>query len=148
MLVSWTTLSSLASLTHFQKRREESGELHVQAVSHHTVQCGTITLQYLKHDALRHCLSSNSNLELGHFFCYCRSCKNILTILLRESAYSAIDNSLFEIWFCHSANCIPVGQCLYTRPFPFLRRWVWLARLHTVMGESLAHSATLLLPVC
>ena len=41
----------------------------------------------LSHDALHHCLSSNSSLEngeseLGHLFRYCRSCKNTLTILL------------------------------------------------------------------
>ena len=38
--------ASLASLTHFCKRREGSGELHIHAVSWRTVQCGAITLQY------------------------------------------------------------------------------------------------------
>ena len=33
MLVSWTTLSSLASQTQFHKGREGSGELRIQAVS-------------------------------------------------------------------------------------------------------------------
>ena len=52
----------------------------------------------LSHDALRHCLSSNSSLqngehELGHLFRCCRSCKNTSTILLRERAYSATGNS-------------------------------------------------------
>ena len=51
----------------------------------------------LLHDALRHCLSSNSSLEnsereLGHLFRYCRSCKNTSTILLGERAYSATGN--------------------------------------------------------
>ena len=31
---------SLASQTHFHEKREGSGELCIQAVSHHTVQCG------------------------------------------------------------------------------------------------------------
>ena len=33
----------------------------IQAMSHHTIQCGPILLQYLV--ALHHCLSSNKNLE-------------------------------------------------------------------------------------
>ena len=33
------------SQTYFRKR-EGSGEMRIQAVSHCTVQCGTITLQY------------------------------------------------------------------------------------------------------
>ena len=41
-----TSFSSLASPTHFHKRRERSGERCIQAVSCRTVQCGTITLQY------------------------------------------------------------------------------------------------------
>ena len=43
-----TTLThiSLTSLTHFHKRREGSGELCIQAVSRHTVQCSTIRLHY------------------------------------------------------------------------------------------------------
>ena len=41
----------------------------------------------LSHDALRHCLSSNtSQRELGHLFRYCRSCKNTSTILLGKSS--------------------------------------------------------------
>ena len=96
----------------------------------------------LSHDTLRHCLSSNSRLEngereLGHLFCYCRSCKNTSTILLREHAYSATGNSRvhylkFEIWLCHPTNCIPVGHCLYTqftRPFPSLAEVGRVARL-------------------
>ena len=67
------------------------------------------------HDTLHHCMSSNSRLEngereLGHLFCYCRNCKNTLTILLRERAYSATGNARvhylkFEIWLCHPTNC-------------------------------------------
>ena len=91
----------------------------------------------LSHDTLHHYLSSNSSLEndeheVGHLFCYCRNCKNTSTILLRERAYSATGNSrvhYLKIWLRHPANCIPVGHGLYTqftRPFPFLRKWVWL----------------------
>ena len=43
MLLSLIHYLSLASQTHFHKRREGSGE---QAMSHCTIQCGTITLQY------------------------------------------------------------------------------------------------------
>ena len=43
-------------------KREESGEMRIQAVSRSTVQCGTITLS---DDALHDCLSSNSSLENG-----------------------------------------------------------------------------------
>ena len=55
----------------------------------------------LSHDALLHCLSCNSSLEsgeggLGHLFCYCSSCKNALTILLEERAYSATCNVIQE----------------------------------------------------
>ena len=46
MLLSLIHYLSLVSQTHFCKRREGSGELRIQAVSHRTVQCGTITLQY------------------------------------------------------------------------------------------------------
>ena len=59
----------------------------------------------LSHDALRHCLSSNSSLEngeheLGHLFRYCRSCKNTSAILLRERAYSATGNSRMHYLKC------------------------------------------------
>ena len=86
--------------------------------------CGTITLQYY---ALHDCLSSsleNGERKLGHLFCYCRSCKNTLTIPLGKHAYSAtgkFKSGLFDIWSCHPANCIPAGHGLYTqftRPFP------------------------------
>ena len=45
-------------------------------------------------NAINHCLSGISSLkncerELGHLFCYCSSCKNTSTILVRECAYSA-----------------------------------------------------------
>ena len=134
------TFYSLASLTHFCKRREGSGEPRIQAVSCRTVQCSTITLQYFITWRLHHCLSSNSSLEngeseLGHLSRYCRSWKNTLTILLGECAYSAKGNSrvqLFEIWLHHPANCIPAGHSLYTqftRPFPSLQKWVRLVRL-------------------
>ena len=46
MLLSLIHYLSLASQTHFRKKREGSGELRIQAVSHRTVQCGPITLQY------------------------------------------------------------------------------------------------------
>ena len=94
------------------------------------------------HDALHCCLSRNSSLEndareVGHLFCYCRNCKNTLTILLRELAYSATGNSrvhyLKSGYIIQLIKCIPVGHGLYTqftRPFPFfMRKWVWLARL-------------------
>ena len=57
-------------------------------------------------------------------------------------------SGLFDIWLHHQALCTPVGHGLYTRPFPFLRTWVWLARLRAVMGEDLVHSAPLLLLIC
>ena len=55
----------------------------LQAMSHHTTQCGPI----LSHDTLHHCLSSNNGLEnadreLGHPFRYYRTYKHTLTILL------------------------------------------------------------------
>ena len=67
---------------------------------------------------------SNGERGLGYPFCYCTSCKNTLTILLGERAYSAtgkFKSALLDIWLCHPANCILVGHGLYTqfnRPFP------------------------------
>ena len=95
----------------------------------------------LSHDALRHCLSSNSSLEngerkLGHLFCYCRSCKNTSTILLRERAYSATGNSRVD--YFKSGYIIQLiafrwdTACIHRSPDPssLLQKWVGLARLH------------------
>ena len=94
------------------KTRKGSGEMRIQIVSHQTVQCGQSCCSILSLDAIYPCLSNNSSLEngereLGHLFCYCRSCKNTLTIHLREHAYSAtgiIKSALFEIWLGHPSN--------------------------------------------
>ena len=81
----------------------------------------------------------NSEREQGHLSRYYSNCKNTSRIVFRERAYSATGNSrvhYFEIWLRHPANCIPVGQGLYaqfTRPFPLLRKWVWLARLGSLL---------------
>ena len=135
--VSKPIWSSLAIQTHFCKNRERSGEQHIQAVSGpaapYSARCSI-----LSHDTLHHYLSSNSSLEnskreLGYLFRYCRSCKNISTLLLRERAYilsnRQFKNVLFDIWLHHPANCIPVGNGLLyavhqTHPFFFLWRWV------------------------
>ena len=94
----------------------------------------------LSHDALRHCLSSNSCLEngereLGHLFRYCRSCKNTLTLLLGGRAYSATGNS--RVQYLKSGYVIQLiafrwdTACIRSSPDPslLLRKWVWLARL-------------------
>ena len=99
-------VSDLA-LTHFHRRRAFPQEKervwwtaytsHVQP--HCTVRYNHIAV-FLSHDALHHCLSSNSSFEnsereLRHLFYYCRSCKYTctLTILLGECAYSTTGNS-------------------------------------------------------
>ena len=94
----------------------------------------------LSHDALRHCLSSNSSLEngeheLGHLFRYCRSCKNTSAILLRERAYSATGNS--RVHYLKSGYVIQLiafrwdTACIRSSPDPslLLRKWVGPARL-------------------
>ena len=98
----------------------------------------------LSHDALRHCLSSNSCLEngereLGHLFRYCRSCKNTSTLLLGERAYSATGNS--RVHYLKSGYVIQLiafrwdTTCIRSSPDPslLLRKWVWLARLGPCM---------------
>ena len=94
----------------------------------------------LSHDALRHCLSSNSCLEngereLGHLFRYYRRCKNTSTLLLGERAYSATGNS--RVHYLKSGYVIQLTAfrwdtaCIRSSPDPslLLRKWVWLARL-------------------
>ena len=94
----------------------------------------------LPHDALRHCLSSNSCLEnseheLGHLFRYCRSCKNTSTLLLGKRAYSATGNS--KVHYLKSGYVIQLiafrwdTACIHSSPDPslLLRKWVGLARL-------------------
>ena len=94
----------------------------------------------LSHDALRHCLSSNSSLqngehELGHLFRCCRSCKNTSTILLWERAYSATGNS--RVHYLKSGYVIQLiafrwdTACIRSSPDPslLLRKWVGPARL-------------------
>ena len=128
---------SLAGLTHFHKRREGSGELCIQAVSRDTVQCNC---SILSHDALRHCLSSNSSLEngereLGHLSRYCRSCKNTSTILLGSvltSQQVILKTPLFEIWLHHPTNCIPVGHSLYSMKSTLILRCCICCRLGAV----------------
>ena len=145
---------SLASQTHFRKRGKGLVNCVYKpcpAALYSAVQpCCSI----LSHDTLHHCLSSNSSLEnsereQGHLSrCYSNR-KNTSRIVFREGAYSATGNSrvyYFEIWLRHPANCIPVGQGLYTqftRPFPLLRKWVWLARLAQstlISTRNLAHN--------
>ena len=61
----------------------------------------------------------NGEIKLGHLFHYSRGCKNTLTILFREHAYSTtgkFKSALFDIWLYHLANCILVGHGLYTQP--------------------------------
>ena len=96
----------------------------------------------LSHDALRHCLSSNSSVEngegeLGHLFRYCRSCKNTSTKLLGERAYSETGNS--RVHYLKSGYVIQLiafrwdMACTRSSPDPslLLRKWVGLARLVT-----------------
>ena len=92
-----------------------SGELRIQAVSAALYSVVQSHCSILSHDALRHCLSSNSSLEngereLGHLFHYCRSCKNTSTILLGERAYSATGNS--RVYYLKSGYIIQSGSGL------------------------------------
>ena len=83
----------------------------------------------LSHDTL-HRLSSNNGTELGQLFCYYRRCKNTSTILHRERAHFATGCIIWNLVKL-PANWIPVGHGLYTqstRPFPLLRKWVWLEK--------------------
>ena len=94
----------------------------------------------LSHDTLHHCLSSNSSLEngkreLGHLFCYCRSCKNTLTVLLKECAFPATGNS--RVHYLKSDYIIQLiafrldTAYIHSSPDPsyILQKCVWLARL-------------------
>ena len=50
----------------------------------------------------------------------------------KESVRTSQQGALFEIWLSYLANYIPVGHDMYTqltRPFPLLRKYVWLGRL-------------------
>ena len=96
----------------------------------------------LSHDALQHCLSSNSSLEngereLGHLFRYCFPLS-----ALGERAYSAtgkFKSALFDIWLRHPANCIPVGHGSSPDPSLLLRKWVGPARLHYIKSGVSRH---------
>ena len=103
----------------------------------------------LSHDALRHCLSSNGSLEnnereLGHLFCYCRSCKNTSTILLGECtcSYSATGNS--RVHSLKSGYIIQLiafqrdTACIRSSPDPslLLQEWVGFARLGMRLGSD------------
>ena len=141
---SW---GSLASQTHFHKIREGSDELCIQAVSGILYIAVQLHCSILSHDALHHCLSSNNSLEngereLGHIFCYCRSCKNSSTILLGERAYSTTGNSrVHYLKYGHAIQLIAFQwntACLHSSPDPslLLRKGVWLERLELGQEES------------
>ena len=135
--------SSLTSQTHFHKKRGKGLMNCVNklcpAALYSAVQSQCSVLSY---NTLHHCLSSNTGRqngkrELGCLFATAGTVKKISTILLREHAYATTGNlksTIFEIWLCHPANCIPVGHWLvYTvhqTYLFFLRKWVWLATLH------------------
>ena len=88
----------------------------------------------LSHDALRHCLSSNSSLEngereLGHLFRYCRSCK----IFFSGSALTL--QQVIQVKSGYAIQLIAFRwdtACIHRPPDPslLLRKWVGLARLH------------------
>ena len=124
------TTPSLTGQIHFQKKREGLVNcVHTlcPAALYSAVQS---YCNILSHDALHHCLSSNSSLEdgereLGRFPHYCRTYKNTLTILLREHAYSATGylrvQFLKSAWLSHLANCILVDTaCIHSSPGPSL----------------------------
>ena len=101
----------------------------------------------LSHDALHHCLSSNGSLEnnereLGHLFCYCRSCKNTSTILLGECRYSATGNSgVHSLKSCYIIQLIAFQRgmaCIRSSPNPslLLQKWVGLARPGMRLGSD------------
>ena len=130
--------TSVASQIHFRKRGKHLANFVYKPCPTALYSAVQSRCSILSHDTLCHCLSSNSSLEnsqkdLGHLSHYCRNCKNTSRIGFRERAYSATSNSLLEIWLRHPAN-IPVGHGLYTqftRPFPLLRKWVWIVRQGT-----------------
>ena len=76
-------------------------------------------------------------------FVLLQSCKNTSTILLRVCTLRNryFKSALFEIWFRHLANCIPVGHGLHTqstRPFPICRSGLACETtcMHTVGWDS------------
>ena len=87
----------------------------------------------LSHDPLHHYLSSNDSLEnsereLGYLFCYYRSCKNTLTVLLGECAHFATGISRV-----HYLNCGYVIQLIAfqwdTLRYAVHQTLPWLVRL-------------------
>ena len=147
--------TSLASQIHFRKRGKHLANCVYKPCPVALNSAFQSRCSILSHDTLCHCLSSSSSLEnserdLGHLSCYCRSCKNTLRIGFRECAYSATSNSLLEVWlviqlisFQWDTACIHSSPDLasypghaawvrgYTRPFPLLRKWVWIVRQGT-----------------
>ena len=86
-----SAMISLASQTHFRKKGKGLVNSYTSCVPpHRMVQSNHVTVScYVTH----HHLSSNNGLEnsdreLGHLFCYYRSCKNTSTILVREHMHS------------------------------------------------------------
>ena len=79
--------------------------------------------------------------SLGHLFRYYRSCKNTSTLLLGERAYSTTGNS--RVHYLKSGYVIQLiafrwdTACIRSSPDPslLLRKWVWLARLTSKLGE-------------
>ena len=94
----------------------------------------------LSHVTLHHYLSSNSSLENGarelrHLFHYRRSCKNTLTILLRERPYSTTGDSRMHYLKSGYVILLIAFQwdiaCTHSSPDPslLLQKWVRHVRL-------------------
>ena len=97
-LVTLQIVTSLASQIHFHKRGKGLVNCVYKLCSTILYSVVQSRCSILSHDTLHHCLSSNASFqngdrELEYLFRYCRNCKNISTILLRQRAYSTTGNS-------------------------------------------------------
>ena len=97
----------------------------------------------LSHDALHHCLSSNSSLEnsegeLGHLSRYYRNCKNTSRIVFRERIYPA--TGISRVHYLKSGYIIQLGLACETRAELDFMHKLWLYIHHfLIQGTKAKH---------
>ena len=139
---AWPTF---ANQTHFHKKGK--GLVNTCVLPHCTVWSNHVTI--FCH--MTQCLSSNDGLEngdreLGHLFCYYRSCKNTSTIYLIE--VRTLQQVFQECFIVASSSCIVVGHQTFLAfsehqifsLFFFVWKWVWLAVVKQLVALDSRHT--------
>ena len=135
LFVHFTVTLSLASQTHFCKRGNGLVNCIYKpclATLYSEVQS---RCSILSHDALHHCLSSNSSLEnskreLGHLSRYCKTTSRIV---FRERAYSATGNSRVDYWGHLSTSTL--SKSTLTRSTLTRSTQIFTRSTHTLLSQ-------------